>query len=67
VISAGRTLYQLTRINTVISIVGSAIGVLLMFFLMWGASYASATAWNALIFMACVEAVSLVLGRIFRA
>ena len=58
---------HLARINTIISIVGSAIGVLLMFFMMWGASYASATAWNALIFMACVEIISLVLGKIFRA
>lgn len=66
VIMRGRLLKLVTDVNTAISICGSAVGLLLMFFLCWTAAFASASAGNAFIFMMAVEACVLLMSQIVK-
>ena len=66
VITRGRLLKLVTDINTVISIVGSAIGLILMFFLCWTSAFASASAGYAFIFMMALEICVLLMSQIAR-
>ena len=66
VITRGRLLKLVTDINVAISVIGSAIGLLLMFFLCWTAAFTSASANNAFIFMMAVEACVLLMSQVVR-
>lgn len=66
VITKGRAVKQITEINTMISIGGTAVGMLLMFFLCWTGSFTSASAENAFIFMTAVEICVLLLSQLVK-
>lgn len=53
-VTRGKLLKTAAEINTLISVAGAVLGLILMFFLCWTASYASASAGNAFIFMSAV-------------
>ncbi|MGM9521409.1 MAG: hypothetical protein ACI3VB_02905 [Oscillospiraceae bacterium] len=66
VITRGRFLKQVTELNSIISVAGTAIGLLIMFFLCWTGSFASASAENAFVFMFAIEVCVLLLSQIVR-
>ncbi len=55
VITRGRRLKMVCEFNTLISLVGSAVGLLMMFFICWTGSFASASAMNIFTFLAVLK------------
>ena len=47
----GRKLYLITLLGTILSIAGSLVGLVLMFFLHWNGAYDSASSWNLVLFL----------------
>ena len=66
VITRGRLLKTVTELNTLISIAGSVIGLLIMLFLCWNASFSSASAANVFLFMLAIEFCVILVSQVVR-
>jgi len=66
VITSGRSLKRITDINTIISIAGSVMGLILMFFLCWSGAFISASVKNVFIFMLVLEVCVVLLSNVVR-
>ncbi|MGX8698307.1 MAG: hypothetical protein ACSW8F_00050 [bacterium] len=66
VIAKGRFLKMVTGLNALISLGGTALGLLLMFFLASSGAFVSASAENAFIFMAAIELCVVLLSQLVR-
>lgn len=65
-ITKGRLVKLVTELNSLISLGGTVIGLLLMFFLCSSGAFASASAENAFIFMLAIEVCVLLLSQLVR-
>ncbi len=66
VITRGRLLKIATELNTLISVAGSAVGLLIMLFLCWNASFTSASVMNVFLYMMVIEFCVLLSSQIVR-
>ncbi|MBQ4382748.1 MAG: hypothetical protein II794_08445 [Oscillospiraceae bacterium] len=66
IITKGRLVKVISELNTIISVGGTAVGLLLMFFLCASGSFKSAACGNAFIFMSAIEVCVLLLSQVVR-
>lgn len=66
VITRGRFLKTVTELNTLISVAGSIIGLLIMLFLCWNASFSSASVMNVFLYMLVIEFCVLLSSQVVR-
>lgn len=65
-ITSGRQLKTISQLTTIITIIGSVIGILFMFFLCWNASFKSASPGNTLIYMLSIHIAVIIVGSFAR-
>ncbi len=66
VITRGRLLKTVTELNTLVSVAGTVIGLLIMLFLCWNASFSAASVTNVFIFMLVIEFCVILLSQTVR-
>lgn len=66
VITRGRLLKLITELNTALCAVGTVLGLVMMFFLCWAGSFASASAENIFIFMSVIGLAVYIMSQTVR-
>lgn len=66
VVSKGRQLKTIAELSTLVSLIGSVLGVLIMFFFCWSGSFESASVGNIFLYMALVHALTFLFNLLAR-